>query len=277
MIISNYVMSVILVAVVLLVLVVALAFDRKRSRRRRQALGLAWLQSMALMLARVQQHRGLSNGFLNGSVELNHQIKPLQLRIQRDISDIESQDDWILSSRSWISLKSHWGSLSNDYSDKTAEDNLAEHNHLIQNFLYLIDDMAQAHGLLLLGEREQPLQLLWRELLTAAEYIGQARAMGTGISAQGRCDSVSRIRLNYLCEKINQHCDSVWRDLKLDHKHKVAVVKLLECVQQDILLERINIEPAAFFEIATSAIDTLLQQYQALVEHMQLSMGTKVA
>ena len=243
-----------------------------RRRQRRQLLGLERLRALAQLLLHIQQHRGLSSGLLNGSSELEQQIEPLQRRVSRDISDLNSGDDWMERCERWQSVLDHWQRLANHFRDKKPEDNLREHNNLIQSILFVIDDMAQAHELQLLGQRQRPLQLLWRELLTTTEYIGQARAIGTGIAAVGHCDSVARIRLNYLSQKILAHTDTVWRDLALDRRQRQPVEVLVQSIHNDILRDRIAIKPLDFFDIASTAINGIHELYRSKLEQQQAAL-----
>lgn len=253
---------VVVVLVITIILTLMLRYLRARYIHNQQAKGYLWLKSMAELLTYIQQHRGLSNGYIQGSRELISDITPLQSRIRRRVTDIEAVGEWVRESERWHSIVDHWQRLSANYEKKESNINLKEHNALIQNLLFLIDDMAQSHQLLLMGR----LQLLWRELLTTTEYIGQARAIGTGLSASGSCDSVSRIRLNYLCQKIVSQSELVWKDLELDSSKRQAVNKLVSCIQNNIIQDHVTIGPKEYFDIASQAINHLYEQYSHKVD-----------
>ena len=245
--------------------------SRQRLRRNKQFLGLTWLKLMAQLIAQIQQHRGLTNGYLNGGVQLENDIKPLVSHINRTVLDIRNVDGWVVGNDRWISFNDHWQRLSATYKEKSADGNLREHNAIIQGLLFLVDDTAQAHDLLLLGDKNVPLQLLWRDVLTTAEFIGQARAIGTGLAAQGVCDSVARIRLNYLCQKILTLTDIIWKELSLDGSKKHTVNELVNCIQENIVKDKITMSPQEYFDIASRAINSLHEQYGKKVDqHLQL-------
>lgn len=256
----------VLVSIILATTVVGMR-HRIKQRLKRQAVGLSWLQSMRQMLSHIQQHRGLTNGFLNGGQNLLKDIHPLQRIISVDINTISQIDPWIESNDRWQSITQHWARLAGGFEHNGSDNNLTQHNNLIQSILYLIDDMAQAHDLLLLkDEKNRPFHLSWRELLSAAEYIGQARAIGTGVSAAGTCDSVSRIRLNFLCQKITDNTARVWKDILPSETQRQSVDKLLKCINEHVVRERISLPATEFFEIASHALDSLHEQYDSLVE-----------
>jgi hypothetical protein len=79
----------------------------------------------------------------------------------------------------------------------------------------LIDDIVQDCELLSLKDQQQkPLYIYWRELLTAVEHIGQARAIGIGVSTVASCSSVSRIRFKHSCQKIEDNTKALWKEIK---------------------------------------------------------------
>lgn len=241
-----------------------------RRRQGRQAKGLLWLSSLRELLSNIQKHRGMSNGFLNGGHDLINDIERLQRNVSRDLSNIASVDDSIEDNSRWQGITQHWARLAGNYQNHDSAYNLAQHNMLIKNLLYLIDDLAQDCDLLLLKNREdKPLHLYWRELLAAAEYIGQARAIGIGVSTAEHCDSVSRIRLNYLCQQIEGNTERLWREIGSDPKQTSCIEKLVSCIHHQLVLDTPSISPSEFFSVATDAIDSLLEQFDRLIKEQQ--------
>lgn len=249
---------------------IALALRARRQRVQRQILGLSWLQCMRAMLAHIQQHRGLSTAWLNGRRELLADIENLQRQISRDIVEVARMHGWMEAQESWQGLTQHWARLAGGFRDNNVDNNIVQHNALVLSLLHLIDDMAQAHDLLLLRcGANKPFELSWRELLTAAEFIGQTRAVGMGITALGRCDSIARIRLNYLCLKITDNTARVWRDIPPAPDQQRLVGELITCVNEQVVRDHVTIQPAEFFAVASAALDSLHDQYDRLVEEQR--------
>ena len=264
---SLLLMYVVILLVVLAVVIVAGLNRRNQQIKKRQIIGISWLQSLRKLLSHIQQHRGLTNGYLNGGKELINDIYPLQKMITADIDAIVRIDGWIESSERWGSITQHWARLAGGFESNNCDNNLIQHNNLIQNLLYLIDDMAQAHDLLLLKDSGgKPFHLSWRELLSAAEYIGQARAIGTGVAALHCCDSISRIRLNYLCQKITENTSRVWRDIPPSDEQRKRVDELLLCINEKIIRDHTAIAATEYFDIASKALNSLHDQYDTLIE-----------
>lgn len=257
-------------ALVTVVGLVYLGIRKRQERLQKQILGLSWLQCIRGMLAHIQQHRGLTSAYLNGRRELLGDIETLQRQVSRDIVDVARMDDWIEAQDAWHGITQHWARLAGGYRDNSTDNNIAQHSALILSLLYLIDDMAQAHDLLLLkGPGNKPFNLSWRELLTAAEFIGQSRAVGMAVAALGHCDSISRIRLNYLCQKIGENTQKVWGQIPPPADQRELVEGLLQCINEELIRERVSIEPAAFFNKASKAIDSLHDHYDKLVEEQR--------
>ncbi len=259
---------------VVMIAVLAVAGVRHRQQRKhRQAQGLRWLATLRALLSHIQKHRGLCSGYLNGEPRLLAEIETQQRQVSRDLNDIASVDIDIEDNPRWQGITQHWARLAGNFQTLSVENCLKQHNQLIKNILYLIDDLAQASDLLLLKNKSQkPLHVYWRELLAAAEYIGQARAIGTGVSAAAYCDSVSRIRLSYLCQKIEENTERLAKEIgPVRSQTGTAVKKLITCINEQLLQEKPNIDAGAYFAIATEAIDSLLEQFDRLVQEQKWS------
>jgi len=250
-----------------MIIVVFAAVRKKQLRERRQEKGVIWLHKLRLLLSAIQKHRGLTTGYLKGGNDILKDIGPLQVSIHREVSAIVNVGGWMEEHLRWQNINQHWARLSSNYSTNNADNNLLQHNNLIQNILYLIDDMAQEHDLLLLKSvGDKPLHLLWRELLTAGEYIGQVRAIGTGVAAAQHCDSVSKIRLTYLCKKIEENTQRVWSKIRPDEHHLHKVSELLSCVNDQVMREQPTISSSEYFKIASDALDSIHSQYDYHIE-----------
>ena len=242
----------------------------KIRRRSRQALGLQLFSSLRVLLTHIQQHRGLSNGYLHGSHELISEIEGLQKKVSRNIADVATIDPRVEENELWQGITQHWARLAGNYKRLESDNNFAQHNQLIKNLLYLIDGIAQRQDLLQLRNRDQkPLHLFWRELLSAAEYTGQARAVGTGVAAAAYCDDISRVRLQYLCRHIESHCHNLWSEIDPVKGAPEAVSRLIEAIELRVMKDAPDISASEYFAIATEAIDNLLNQFDQLIKQQQ--------
>jgi hypothetical protein len=242
----------------------ALAFSalrQKRKAQQQQQRGISWLSELRLLLSHMQRHRGLSSGYLAGNTELAREIEQIQNKIRRDREAINAIGPWIHTNERWQGIEQHWARLNQGYRTLDIDNSLQQHNKLITNLLYLIEDTAEAHHLRLLDDNSARLSFVWRELLVAAEHIGQARALGTAITASGRCDSVSRIRLAYLENKIRETTEQAWRNLDTPSQTRLQVDALLLCIQEEVMTETPKLSSQAYFEKASQCLEAVLGQF----------------
>ncbi|MDO3387648.1 nitrate- and nitrite sensing domain-containing protein [Gilvimarinus sp. SDUM040013] len=246
--------------------VVVLAMRRKKARIRQQMQGLHLLRNLRFLLSELQQHRGLSSGWLNGATELDSKIRKLQGDITRQKSDASRSSLWLAGNARWLSIIDHWQRLEAGFNDLELDQNIKQHNALIQSLLYLIDDMAQSHDLLLINVKGKPLNFAWRELLIAAECVGQLRAMGTAVAASGECSVVSRIRLNYLCQKIDSATTTAWQTMPPQHEHKQKLIDLNHYVAHTIIQREQAANAENYFALATEAIEGIYNQFDQAID-----------
>jgi hypothetical protein len=245
----------------LVFLIVSLS-HKKRQATRLFMQGIEYIKLLRSLLTVVQQHRGLTTGFINGNLGAKADIENLAIKIKRIIGEVDEAGDWMHGNVKWSSLVDHWTRLGLAYLHGDADKNFKQHNILIANLLYLIDDVADVHHLSkITGDA---MDTDWRYLLSIAEYIGQARALGTGVAAKGECSSVLRIQLNHLRNKIASSVDSSWPD-----KSRVEIQQLLRCIETQLIIEHPSIQASDYFKLATRCIEHVLDQFDRQIDRLQ--------
>lgn len=237
------------------------------SRKKRQAAllftqGIDYIKLLRRLLTFVQQHRGLTTGFINGNHDATSDIEKTALKIKRTMRELDEAGEWIRMNVKWSSLVDHWSRLRLSYLHGDAEKNFKQHNILIANLLYLIDDVADVHRLSkITGDA---MDTDWRYLLSIAEYIGQARALGTGVAAKGECSSVLKIQLNHLRNKIATSVDSSWPE-----KSRLEIQGLLRCIETQLIIDCPSIQAGDYFSLASRCIEHVLDQFDRQIERLQ--------
>lgn len=237
--------------------------------KKKQRTGLQWLLLLRGFLSHTQQHRGLTTGYLNGDQSLEQRIEQLHQSLMSDIKKIENIDEWITENENWNSIKDHWLRLKRGYKTNTMENNLTQHGCLIRNILYLIEEMAEHHQLLRLDNIDEfGVDFIWRNLLETTEYMGQARALGTGISASQSCSSVDKIKLNYLKDKITESGHLITKTFpKADSVHK-NISLLLSTIETNFFQKNSRdtlISANEYFDLATKALNGVYDEYDHTV------------
>lgn len=224
--------------------------------------GIEYMKLLRKLLTLVQQHRGLTTGFINGNRNAKLEIENISINIKSTVHELDASGAWMQGNVKWLSLVDHWGRLSGSYTQGDADKNFKQHNILIANLLYLIDDVADVHHLSkITGDA---MDTDWRYLLSIAEYIGQARALGTGVAAKGECSSVLRIQLNHLRNKIASSVDASWPD-----KSRVEIQQLLRCIETELIVDHPSIQASDYFKLATRCIEHVLDQFDRQIDRLQ--------
>lgn len=237
------------------------------NRKKRQASllflqGIDYIKLLRSLLTFVQQHRGLTTGFINGNHAAQQDIEKLDVKIKRTMAELEVAGTWMHDNVKWSSLVDHWSRLASIYLQGDADKNFKQHNILIANLLYLIDDVADVHHLSKITGDASDTD--WRYLLSIAEYIGQARALGTGVAAKGECSSVLRIQLNHLRNKIASSVDASWPDTS-----RVEIQQLLRCIETQLIIEHPSIQAGDYFQLATRCIEHVFDQFDRQIDRLQ--------
>lgn len=240
--------------------------EQQRNRRKLQLDGLTKLNSIRQLLTLMQQHRGLSNGLLHGDTNLKNRLDELSKMINSTQQNIITNYPNLLGNERWQAMLDHWQRLSLHCTKHQIRNNLEQHNKLVLNLLYLINDIAYDNKLHQLNNsNSESIQFLWQELLFTAESIAQIRALGTGIAAAKICTRAERIRLNYLCQSLEQSIN-----IQKNQDYRLKISDLLKVIDTKIIISRPIIKADDFFNIATESIDMILisfDQQLNKVEH----------
>ncbi len=247
------------------------------------ARNLQQLRLLRELLAGFQRHRGLSQGLLAGDQSLRADQEAVCEQLDRIIAGAAEID--ARHAEAWSGVIDHWSRLRQGRVTDPVN-NLQQHHLIIRNTIFLIEDIAAerdlGQGLTEFGY----LPCIWREVVQAAEWAGQARALGVGIAAAQASSPEQRVRLRFLHQKIQQLSDTAFTALDrqplpselLDLSScQRTVQELLFCMEQNLLnAERPGIEAKRYFQQATQAIDALLALVDGALAHVQQSQAKRL-
>ena len=264
----TYLLFPIIASITVVVFVIMRARSLKKNQQA-QALGMKWLRLLRALLAKTQKHRGLSTAYINGDRNNSDELERLERSITEDLREVASLDRWMQENERWVGIVEHWSRLANSFKrSNDTQNNIIQHSRLIQSILYLIEEMADEHSLFSIGDGSS-IEFLWKDLLHAIEYMGQARAVGSGITAKKSCSSVERIRMKYLYKKIEDNCLSITRRLPQGELAEREVQSLLQTIDVHILGPKCNLDSSQYFDMATKTIECLYQQYDQTLEQVK--------
>lgn len=190
-------------------------FSNRKSQARssRQHLqGLQDIMHLRRLLETLPQHRGMANALLQGDESFHSKLTTLQTQIDRDMSKMEnllSTDDcWGVAKRAQHVVNA-WTTIKQQLASFAAPESFARHTALMTELLYLINDVADAAGLLHENNNTRLIDAAINTLPLVTETLGQSRGMGTGVAARGKCEADMRVKLRYLLANTRQVADEV--------------------------------------------------------------------
>lgn len=271
------VISIIFVAVLLSLYLILNVLEKNRSRRKRelQLRGLNVLRQTLELLTNVQQHRGISAAMLSGDKSFAQRLMGKRNDIEnifRNLEPVLAEIPELNSdSGSLTSIQASWDQMSSSIVAMTPEQSFAKHTDLIRKTIHLIGDMGEHLGML--DGEGAPLALmsnifiLLLRIPLLMESIGQARALGSGYAAKGKCGAVGRIRLSFLEQHIRECQHEIRNSMTENSPAMERVNSLLKVLNERFLhVEEINIAPDTLFRTATEAIEACLGLWQDVAQ-----------
>ena len=233
---------------------------QRQRRLQRYQLGLDAVRQLRQLITLFQRHRGLTTALLRAPDEaLQRQLGQVQSQLEPLLLQLHKRP-LVTTLERWQAARDHWLRLSGRYHELSVAINLAQHNQLIQSLLYLLEDVALSAGLPRLSQGSTlDLGLLWRDLLPAAELIGQARALGSGVAAAGSCGSGERIRLRFLADKLRRIREQPFLNQPASAQHasganaRQLLAELETLIQQQLLSAEPQISAEEYFQRASQA------------------------
>lgn len=262
------------VLVLLVIALTALHVHQRRQQRRERQAALETLTQLRQLVSGLQRHRGLSNGVLNGDRTMAQDLSALAAKLDRLMASPPDLPADLTGD--WQTLMDQWQRVK-DVNGRDPGDNLTDHHRLIRRGINLIQDTACQIDLAQGDSRLAYLPCIWQEVINAAEWAGQARALGTGMAAAGASDAAQRVRLRFLHQKVDTLSRTAFSRLgtpgtgpaaRLD-ACKQAVDRFLESLDHDLLgSEEIAVPAKTVFELGTEAVDTLFALVDAALSDL---------
>lgn len=248
-------------------------------RRRRHPAGMAMAARQALrfcdrllgLLSSLQQHRGLSSGWLAGNRAFEARMMAKRLEIEALIAELApfaahetAQTRPCLTSNDLALFRFQWRTLSETLASAGVEQNIARHGHMIEQVLNWLATVGEARIELAAGRLTPGLVRNHANRLPAlSEYLGQARAIGSSVAAQKGCSAVARVRLMFLISRaetlLEQACAGGGLGIA-GEQAKVAVEQMAQTIRGNLLASTgVTLGADAYFTVATRAVDSVLE------------------
>jgi len=279
--VPDYVCVLFLLAAVITSAAAFMCYKNRRTRLEHLRGQLHYLEmtgALKNLLTQIQQHRGMVSAYLNGDLSFKYKITVLQSDIDRQLEQLSGQFKQSPESlQSFVGIREAWKQLHPSVLHLTREASFERHCLLAGTILNLIRDIAEHSQLH--QESICPfsfIEILWHLLPDTAEAIGQARAIGTGMAAAGRCRITDRIKLGFLITRIRQAIERVEAGMGNANMSMVAdssfqqasaavhvhITGFISHIEQKLLsVDKPAIDPAAFFDTATGTLNSIFALY----------------
>lgn len=249
----------------------------KRKTRAQVQHNIRQLKLLRALVGNLQRHRGLCSGVLSGDDSLRAQLSNTRATVDQLMQ--EAQGLTTNQADGWLGLTDHWSRLRNP-SNTECDYIINQHHQIIRNAIFLMEDVAEEIDLTQGEPHLRYLSCIWQEIIPAAEWAGQARALGTSMAAAGKSSAEQRVRMRFLHYKIMGMANTAFNTLRahpdsnrfrLQHCEK-TVQGLLQFIDRELLSDsRPEIEARQYFSQATLAVDELLSIADAALNDLAAS------
>ena len=252
----------------LLLLAIAFIIFKQQYQKKQQLKQecLKHLLRLKKLMEYFQYHRGLSARYLNGRTEVADELRGKQRLIAQVLPSMALLARHSSLSEHWQSLLDHWQRLFANNLLLSPEDNLEQHNRLINTLLYLIEDVTEL-GYWSSSDHRQGIGSIVA-ILHTTEWIGQARALGSGMLAANKHCNNDQSQMNLIQTKL-ELC------LQQHSSNKNSLDKLFqlnEIISQTFLQPPKNskalISSSDYFVIASEAIESYLIEFDAIMGNL---------
>lgn len=224
------------------------------------------------LLMLLQQHRGLSSGWLAGNQSFGErmlarrrEIDEVLPRLAQAIRKEQAGVANCLSANALRLFRFRWSETVAGLARGSVEQNIAEHGFLIGEVLEWLAGLGEAR-IALLAPEHVPMSLarnFAQRLPALSEYLGQARAIGSSVAARQECSPVARVRLLFLVSRAEAILSQAWEAAGANPAERGAaeaarraVGEMISMVRTHMLLSRgVAVSSDTYFQVATRAID----------------------
>jgi len=273
-----------LIFLMLLAAFLGLAVSQKLDNvdvRERQVAGLEYITPVRSLLQNLPQHRGMSNGLLNGDASFKPRILKKQEQISgfiKQINALEARHGDLLGTGPQLKV---W----------KAKDAFADHTRLIADVLTLIKQVGDQSRLVVDSDlgRHYLVDMLINQIPPVSEYLGRTRGMGAGIAAKQDFGDGQRAALTNLystaailframdgaVEKVYAQDEGLKKRLQNLIKDSLEKREVFFSAVQDDLLNAttIQVDPKTYFGMGTALIDANFAIFDEVSEFLMTTLG----
>src|SRR3989338_5941261 len=166
--------------------------------------GVQYVIPLREVMEDLQQHRGMAAGLLGGDDSFSAKLDAKEKELADNIAKTDAVDAQLgrglNSTDKWKAVKNRWDVLRGKNRSMTLKESFREHTDLISDVTALMSHVADSSNLTLDPNLDSyyVMDAIITRLPAMSELLGQARAMGSGLSARGSATPEERASLAVL-------------------------------------------------------------------------------
>ena len=279
-----------IVLVPLLVLSINLinTLSAERSFIENERLGLAYIKTVRQPIEHLQQHRGMTAAYLNGATEFKDRIMQKRTIVDQKLAELQKVDaelgENLDTTGKFSSIDQQWQAIKASSMQMSAGEAIKAHSAMINEMLSLMSTVADASEITLDPKLDSYYMgdAIVSSLPNMLENMGQARAVGSGVAANGDFKNKQQfVKLSVLENNIGQYAANLNKGLQAAFKangeianqlgsqvddNARAIEQITALLDKELLhAETITVESSKVFDAATIAISGSYKLYDAIV------------
>lgn len=261
--------------------------------------GLQYAIQVSTLLELIPQHRGMTNGLLQGEEHFRARIAAMQPALEKALADADAADRrWGAELRlhePWQQIRSRWSKLHGNAQQLSAEDSWQQHTALIDDYLELIFRITVNSTLYTESDpaTRHLIEVNFHYLPKLIEALGQLRGSGTGMIADGAITMDELHEFTRLNSAVLTLAREARRNMEFAFERSQPLqVEFAELSNQAVsqasdyvaLVQAQVLQPAApaivaplYFDRGTAAISSAYRLLKMTTEHNRISFEQDIA
>ena len=274
---------------------------KQADRARLEVAGLEYIQPLRALLQNLPEHRGMTNGYLNGDARFKPQILEKQAQIAADIQAIRRVEarhgERLGTGEQLKAIFEDWQDIQQKLFLFKPQDAFTHHTALISNVISLFAHVGDASGLVTdtALDNHYLVDMLINRIPPVSEYLGRSRGLGAGIAAKrrfgpGQHDKLAQLygSASILFAAMDSGLEKVYRynpRLKRQLQPRVADhlkqrERFSRAVHSNLLnADPIQVDPREYFAKGTRLIDSTFAIFDEVNAYLreELTMAADAA
>lgn len=261
--------------------------------------GLEDLPALKQTMAVIQQHRGLSAGYLAGREEFREGMQNKAREVDASLDNLSTVLAHDESTQALLpkvaALRSNWQSLASSVTGLSPEESFETHSSLVGQVFELNGLVGERSNLVLDSELAgyYMIDLMINRFPALSEAMGQARGIGAGVAANGQHTEGSRTKLAIREDRIQQYSKTLENSLSrifaqepareeelgaLGEEAQRNVDRFSELLRSELLAsDRVDVSADEIFKASTMAIDGVFNVFDRALPVLDAMMVEKEA